>query len=390
MKLLRKNKDNKSARLFLKSKYNEFQNIKLINSSNIKTKSNKYNNFISKNTDESTFPIKLTEDNPNKRKINSTNTSVKYLSNKNYKNIFHIDNLNKNDISKINRTNILNKTNNNLRIKIFSNFNEINDEKDINNIEDMKDNNLSQDYNNISSIKLSKKLPSKPINIEYNKAFPKKRFRIRYNLLLDNILKEKEKQFDKNWKVSSDKNILRKFIEKNSFSQGRKIKKAILNEYIRNITVSIEKKQNIPKPYKYYLIQTKTIYNDLNKTYSYLNNDIKYDIIHDKEKHCKSEEKIKRLLQKKYDEIDKLIDSLKSNNIPLVDNFIKNKINKNQVTMNIIAWNIDELKNLNEDIAYKHRKFFANKYGMDQKKGLINIDTKNDEFLIKYQKNLIS
>ena len=95
-------------------------------------------------------------------------------------------------------------------------------------------------------------------------------------------------------------------------------------------------------------------------------------------------------MQKKYDEIDKLIDSLKSNNIPLVDNFIKNKINKNQVTMNNIAWNIDELKNLNEDIAYKHRKFFANKYGMDQKKGLINIDTKNDEFLIKYQKNLIS
>ena len=133
MKLLRKNKDNKSARFFLKSKYNEFQNIKLINSSNIKTKSNKYNNFISKNTDESTFPIKLTEDNPNKRKINSTNTSVKYLSNKNYKNIFRIDNLNKNDISKINRTNIFNKTNNNLRIKIFSNFNEINDEKDINN-----------------------------------------------------------------------------------------------------------------------------------------------------------------------------------------------------------------------------------------------------------------
>ena len=388
MKLLRNNKDNKSARFFLKSKYNEFQNIKLINSSNIKTRSNKYNNFISKNKEESTFPIKLTEDKANKRKINTTNTSIKFLSNKNYKNIFCL--YNSINTSKMNRKNIFNKTNNNLRIKIFSNFNSVKNRKDISKTEDMKDNNSSQDCNNISSIKLSKKKPSKPINIEYNKALPKKRFKIRYNLLLDNILNEKEKQFDKKWKVPSDKNILKKFIQKNCLSQGRKIKKAILNEYIRNITVSTENKKNIPIPYKYYLIQTKTIYNDLDKTYSFLKDDIKYDLIHDREKNCNSEEKIKRLLQKKYDEIDRMINSLKTENIPLVDNFIKNKINKNQVMINNTAWSIDELKNLNEDIAYKHRKFFADKYGIDQKKGMLDIDTKNDEFLIKYQKNLIS
>ena len=390
MKLLRKNKDNKTARFFPKSKYREFQNIKLINSSNIKTKSNKYIDLISKNTDESNFPIKLKEDNINKRKINSINTSVKFISNKNNKNILSLDSFNNN--SKMNRTNIFNKTNKNIRIKIFSNFYSIKDEKegkDISKTEDMKYNNSSQDYNNISSIKLSKNLPPKPINIEYNNTLPKKRFKIRYNLLLDNILKEKEKQFDKNWKVPSDKNILRKFNEKKNFSQGRKIKKPILNEYVRNITVSTENKKNIPKPYKYYLIQTKTIYNDLDKTYSFLKDDIKYDLIHDKEKQCKNKEKIKRLLQKKYDEIDRMVNSLNTKNIPLVDNFIKNKINKNQIMINNTTWSIDELKNLNEEIAYKHRKFFSNKYGMDNKKDMFDIDTKNDEFLVKYQKNVI-
>ena len=384
MKLLRKNKDNKTERFILKSKFKEFQNKQLINSDYSKIKSNKIIKIISKNSDESSLPILLKEDNVNKRKMNvSYKTSVKFLSNKN-NNILRLDSIN--NINKINRKNILNKTNKNIRIKIFSNFH---NGKEIAKTESLKENSLYNDFNNISTIKLSKKSITKnPINIEYNKAFRKKRFRIRYNLLLDNILIEKEKEFDKNWKIPSDKNILKKFIEKNNYSQNRKIKKPILNEYIRDITVSFENKKNIPKPYKYYLTKTKHIYNNLDKTYSFLKDDIKYDLIHDKEKQCKSEEKIKRLLHKKYDEIDRMIDCLNIKKIPLVDNYIKNKENKNQMVIDNTTWSVDGLKNLNEDIAYKHRKYFANKYGIEYKKNMLDVDTNVDDFLIKYQKNL--
>ena len=384
MKLLRKNKDNKTERFILKSKFKEFQNKQLINSDYSKIKSNRIIKIISKNSDESSLPILLKEDNVNKRKMNvSYKTSVKFLSNKN-NNILRLDSIN--NINKINRKNILNKTNKNIRIKIFSNFH---NGKEITKTETLKENSSYNDFNNISTIKLSKKSITKnPINIEYNKAFRKKRFRIRYNLLLDNILIEKEKEFDKNWKIPSDKNILKKFIEKNNYSQNRKIKKPILNEYIRDITVSFENKKNIPKPYKYYLTKTKHIYNNLDKTYSFLKDDIKYDLIHDKEKQCKSEEKIKRLLHKKYDEIDRMIDVLKIKKIPLVDNYIKNKENKNQMVIDNTTWSVDGLKNLNEDIAYKHRKYFANKYGIEYKKNMLDVDTNVDDFLIKYQKNL--
>ena len=384
MKLLRKNKDNKTERFILKSKFKEFQNKQLINSDYSKIKSNKIIKIISKNSDESSLPILLKEDNVNKRKMNvSYKTSVKFLSNKN-NNILRLDSIN--NINKMNRRNILNKTNKNIRIKIFSNFH---NGKEITKTETLKENSSYNDFNNISTIKLSKKSITKnPINIEYNKAFRKKRFRIRYNLLLDNILIEKEKEFDKNWKIPSDKNILKKFIEKNNYSQNRKIKKPILNEYIRDITVSFENKKNIPKPYKYYLTKTKHIYNNLDKTYTFLKDDIKYDLIHDKEKQCKSEEKIKRLLHKKYDEIDRMIDCLNIKKIPLVDNYIKNKENKNQMVIDNTTWSVDGLKNLNEDIAYKHRKYFANKYGIEYKKNMLDVDTNVDDFLIKYQKNL--
>ena len=384
MKLLRKNKDNKTERFILKSKFKEFQNKQLINSDYSKIKSNKIIKIISKNSDESSLPILLKEDNVNKRKMNvSYKTSVKILSNKN-NNILRLDSIN--NINKINRKNILNKTNKNIRIKIFSNFH---NGKEITKTETLKENSSYNDFNNISTIKLSKKSITKnPINIEYNKAFRKKLFRIRYNLLLDNILIEKEKEFDKNWKIPSDKNILKKFIEKNNYSQNRKIKKPILNEYIRDITVSFENKKNIPKPYKYYLTKTKHIYNNLDKTYTFLKDDIKYDLIHDKEKQCKSEEKIKRLLHKKYDEIDRMIDCLNIKKIPLVDNYIKNKENKNQMVIDNTTWSVDGLKNLNEDIAYKHRKYFANKYGIEYKKNMLDVDTNVDDFLIKYQKNL--
>ena len=289
-------------------------------------------------------------------------------------------------IKNINRGNISDKTNY-IRTKTFYNFYP---KKETNKSNDINDNSQS-DLNNDSAIKLPKKISTKkPINLLYYKSLPKTRLNIRYNFLLENILKEKEKEFEKDYKFPSDKVLLSKFTQKNNLSRKNKLKKPVLNEYIREITFSTEQKKNIPIPYKHYLTQTKEIYSNLDKTFSFLKNDIKYDLIHDKEKHYKSEEKIKRLLLKKYDEIENMKEAINIKNIPLVDDFIKNKENKNQIMIHNATWNVDGLKHLNEDIAYKHRKFFANKYGIEIKKNMLDVDTNIDDFLVKYQKNLIS
>ena len=240
--------------------------------------------------------------------------------------------------------------------------------------------------NNIKKFKLYKK---SPINILYSRSFQKNKFRIRYQFLLENILKRKELEFDKNNKIRSNTSLYKKYLAQNNFSRKSKVNKpTILNIYVRDNTVSTENKKNIPSPYSQYLTKTKKIYNDLNKTYSFMKEDITSDLLHDKEKNIKKEEEIKRLLIQKYDEIEIMKDDLTIKNIPIVDNYINNNENKNKNSIQNITWNIDELKNLNEDIAFKHRKFFANKYGIELKKAMLNIDTSTDDFLAKYQKSL--
>ena len=75
-------------------------------------------------------------------------------------------------------------------------------------------------------------------------------------------------------------------------------------------------------------------------------------------------------------------------NIPIIDNFVKKNEIKNQNEIFNLTWSVDGLKNLNEDIAYKHKKFFADKYGIELKKHLMDFDTNTDDFLTKYQNNL--
>ena len=225
------------------------------------------------------------------QKINVVNNSGKFFSSKN-NNMLQLNYFK--SIKNINRGNISNKTNY-IRTKTFYNFYP---KKEMNKSNDINDNSQS-DLNNDSAIKLPKKISKKkPINLLYYKSLPKTRMNIRYNLLLENILKEKEKEFEKDYKFPSDKVLLSKFTSKNNLTRKNKLKKPVLNEYIREITFSTEQKKNIPIPYKHYLTQTKEIYSNLDKTFSFLKNDIKYDLIHDKEKHYKSEEKIKRLLLK--------------------------------------------------------------------------------------------
>ena len=146
-------------------------------------------------------------------------------------------------------------------------------------------------------------------------------------------------------------------------------------------------KKNIPSPYSQYLSKTKKIYINLDRTYSFMKNDITYDLLNDKERNLKSQEKMKRLLFKKYDEIEALKDDVTIKNIPIVDNYINNQINQNQKMVQNVTWSVDVLKNLNEDIAFKHRKYFANKYGIELKKANVNIDN-TDDYLANYQKSL--
>ena len=269
MNLLRHKQSNKTTRFFIKPQLNDIQNI---NSTYSKYKSNKYiNNTITKNSLESPFPIILKEDEKNKRKINVVNKSGKFFSSKN-NNIMQLNCFK--SIKNINHDNISNKTNY-IRTKTFAN---IYPKKEMNKSNDINDNSKT-DSNNDSAIKLSKKIsnkkPKKPINFLYYNSLPKMRFNIRYNLLLENILKEKEKEFEKEYKFPSDKVLLSKFTKKNNFSRKNKLKNPFLNEYIREITFSTEKKKNIPIPYKQYLTQTKEIYSNLDKTFSFLKNDIK-------------------------------------------------------------------------------------------------------------------
>ena len=60
-----------------------------------------------------------------------------------------------------------------------------------------------------------------------------------------------------------------------------------------------------------------------------MKDDIIYDLILDKEKHLKINKKYKRFFNDKYDEINKMNDAFTINNLPIVENYIKNKEYKN-------------------------------------------------------------
>ena len=376
MKVVKSSK-NQNSRFFLNKKSNEKLEISKINSSYNKITGNKYLNST-KNSTNISVPIILKKENieKNKLKINLVNKSPKFLSSK--RKIKIID---KNQLIKLKSNKLI------IHNSLFNNNNNSFLGKEIEKSKEIKIN-TNEELNNIN-IKKFKLYKKSPINILYSRSFQKNKFRIRYQFLLENILKRKELEFDKNNKIRSNTSLYKKYLAQNNFSRKSKVNKpTILNIYVRDNTVSTENKKNIPSPYSQYFSKTKKIYNDLNKTYSFMKEDITYDLLHDKEKNIKKEEEIKRLLIQKYDEIEIMKDDLTIKNIPIVDNYINNNENKNKNSIQNITWNIDELKNLNEDIAFKHRKFFANKYGIELKKAMLNIDTSTDDFLAKYQKSL--
>ena len=109
-------------------------------------------------------------------------------------------------------------------------------------------------------------------------------------------------------------------------------------------------------------------------------------------------------------EIENMKDAISINKLPIVENYEKNKKNEknknkekkgkkqdkenkgnnedNKMMEFSYLWKFDELKNLNENIAFAHRKFFANKYGIELKRNLIDSDINVDDFLVKLKKSL--
>ena len=382
MESLRNSHDIKISNSIKNSKLKKLFNISRINTSYSNNKSTKIIKSIPKNSIIISTPIIFKQNNSSKNNMNSLNKT-----NNNSKTEIKLDYNNMNSKNSKSNKNINRKKNliisNNLKSNNYYNFIS---EKVSNKLKEIKTN-LSNDFKNKQNI-IKSYYNKKPVNIEYNNAFRKKKFKIPNNLLLENILSKREEKFDKEYKISGNSIILQRFGVKNKFSREKKRSKKIFHEYNRSVTVSTEKKKNIPMPYSYYLTNTKGIYENINKTYSFLKDDIIYDLILDKEKNLKINKKYKRFFNNKYDEINKMNDAFTINNLPIVENYIKNKEYKNQENIHNATWSIDGLKNLNDGVAYKHKKFFANKYGIDLRKMIVDIDTNNDDFLIKFQKSL--
>ena len=326
MKLVKSSK-NDNSRYFLNSKFNDMNRISGINSSYDKIKSNKNINN-SKNSKVISFPLIIKEDNSNKNKINSMYKSQKYFFNKKNQRKIKIEKLNNFEDFKSNKiikpTNSLNLTNDTEIIKNNNFFSEKKKEKS----KDIKDNsNLELShinlFNNTTNNNNNKLQGKNPINILYNKAFSKRRFKIHRKLLLEDIIKEKELEFEKESKIPSDKILLQRFEENNFFLRKSKNKRPILNKYTREMTSSIENKKNIPTAYNHYLTKTKNIYENMDKTYSYLKEEITYELNKNKERDFKKEEKIKKLLIRIYGEIDLMKNAVTIKNIPIVDNYLK-------------------------------------------------------------------
>jgi hypothetical protein len=192
--------------------------------------------------------------------------------------------LNKSKLLKIeNKDNMNNK-------KIFTNF-KLNNSNNLSNNNPNKgennktDNNIHLSLHNFEKPSIQKvmKLSKKPKN---NKKyyFSKKDFHIHFNSLLDNIIRNKENEFDNILKAPSHNDEIDKIYGTlNQFN--RKVKTYIPSrqDYHRETTISNEKKMNIPYIYNEYLNKTKNVYNELKKIYFDLKSDITNDVDYDKQ-----------------------------------------------------------------------------------------------------------
>jgi hypothetical protein len=272
--------------------------------------------------------------------------------------------------------------------KIFTNF-KLNYSNNISNINPNKGENKKNENN----IRLSLNNFKKPINQKVmklskkpkNNNFSRKDFHIHFNSLLDNIIRNKENEFDNILKTSSHNDEFDKIYGTlNQFN--RKVKTYIPShqDYHRETTISNEKKMNIPYLYNEYLNKTKNVYNELNKIYFDLKSDIMNDVDYDKQPSKKKRAVTAKEI--KYEEIHKDVKKMKRDIgyiTPSTDLFIETTSNFQFIT------NLSEqLNKLNSSIAYRHRYYLGKRYGFDAKKDLLKINfDEEDEYPANLKKS---
>lgn len=273
--------------------------------------------------------------------------------------------------------------------KIFKKF-KLNYSNNISNISSNKgensktENNILLNLNNFQKPSNQKlmKLSKKPKNKKFNLS--SKDFHIHFNSLLDNIIRNKENEFDNILKTSSHNVEIDKIYGAlNQFN--RKVKTYIPShqDYHRETTISNEKKMNIPYIYNEYLIKTKNVYNELNKTYFDLKSDITNDVDYDK----KPSKKKRAVTAKeiKYEEMHKDVKKMKRDIgyiTPSTELFIETTSNFQFIT------NLSEqLNKLNSNIAYRHRYYLGKRYGFDAKKDLLKINFDENEYPANLKKS---
>ena len=301
----------------------------------------------------------------NKSKLNNTKLERTKTSNKKILNLL------------LNYTKMNESANNNLFLTNISNGENSNSE--------YKSNFLNNNYKKALRVKMPKK--SFKLNSMENKYhMNKKDFHLHFNSLIDNIIHNKELEFEKEKQKKTNNDLIFNNIYNkiNQFNRKNIKRFYSCNKDSRRMnTTSNDKKKNIPHAYNNYLNKTKDAYNDMSKTFFDLKADITNDINYIKTQKIAVTEK-----EIKYERITNDVRKIKKD-----IGYIKptNKLfNESSARFNFLLNKSEYLNKISSKIAYRHRYYLGEKYGFDAKKDLpkVNIDIDTESYLFKFKKNL--
>ena len=308
---------------------------------------------------------KLSQNNKNKNKLNNTKRERPKTSKKQTLNLV-LDNTEMNESASNNvfLTNISNGDNTNL---------------------EYKNNYFNNNYKKTLKVKMPKK--SLKMNSLVNKYNMNKRdFHMHFNSLLENIIHNKELEFDNEKQKKSNNDLIFNNIYNkiNQFNRKRTKRFYSSSKYSRRTnTTSNDKKKNIPYAYNNYLNKTKDAYNDMSKTFLDLKSDITNDVNYIKTQKIAVTEK-----EIKYERMTNDVRKMKKD---IGYKKPTNKLfNESSARFNFLLNKSEYLNKISSKIAYRHRYYLGEKYGFDAKKDLpkVNIDIDTESYLFKFRKNL--
>ena len=277
----------------------------------------------------------------------------------------------------LNNTDMNDSGNNNVFLTNISNGDNTNSE--------YKSNFFNNNYKKTLRVKVPKK--SLKMNSMMNKYhMSKKDFHLHFNSLLDNIIHNKELEFEnEKQKKSNNKLIFNDIYNKiNQFNRKKTKRFYSCNKDSRRMnTTSNDKKKNLPHAYNNYLNKTKNTYNDMSKTFFDLKSDITNDVNYAKKQKIAVTEK-----EIKYERITNDVRKIKKD---IGYKKPTNKLfNESSALFSLLLNKSEYLNKISSKIAYRHRYFLGKKYGFDAQKDLpkVNIDIDTENYLLKFRKNL--